>query len=62
MLQPQKTIFLSIQWRFASVWGGLRMRRDDDKKAIGRWLECYNKLNGANYWVDSYPDELARSC
>ena len=37
------------------------MRRDDDKKAIGIWLDCYNKLYGANYWVDSYPDELDRT-
>ena len=37
------------------------MRRDDDKKAIGIWLNCYNQLSGANYWADSYPDELDRT-
>jgi hypothetical protein len=37
------------------------MKRDADKKAIGIWLECYNKLNGASFQVESYPDESDRS-
>jgi len=37
------------------------MKRDDDKKAIGIWLDCYNTLNRANYRVDSYPDEHDRT-
>jgi hypothetical protein len=37
------------------------MRRDDDKKAIGIWLDCYNKLKGTSYRVCSYPDEQDRN-
>ncbi len=37
------------------------MKRDDDKKAIGIWLDCYNKLKGTNYRVCSYPDEQDRN-
>lgn len=37
------------------------MKRDNDKRAIGIWLECYNDLNGANIRVDSYPDEHDRN-
>lgn len=37
------------------------MKRDADKKAIGIWLECYNKLSGTRFQVDSYPDELDRN-
>ena|SRR5207302_8969700 len=36
------------------------MKRDADKKAIGVWLECYNKLNGTRFQIESYPDELDR--
>jgi hypothetical protein len=37
------------------------MKRDDDKRAIGIWLECYNNLSGTSFGVDSYPDEHDRN-
>ena len=37
------------------------MKRDADKRAIGIWLDCYNKLNGTGFHVDSYPDEYERN-
>lgn len=39
----------------------VRVNRDADKKAVGIWLECYNKLNGTRFKIDSYPDELDRN-
>lgn len=37
------------------------MNRDSDKKAIRIWLDCYNRLNGTDFRVDSYPDEQERN-
>ncbi len=37
------------------------MKRDNDKRAIGIWLDCYNNLSGADFRVDSYPDEHVRN-
>jgi hypothetical protein len=37
------------------------MNRDDDKRVIGIWLDCYNNLSRADFRVDSCPDEDDRS-
>ena len=39
----------------------MALRRDAERKAIGIWLECYNKLNRTSFRVDSYPEERDRS-
>jgi hypothetical protein len=40
---------------------GHRKKRDAEKKTIEIWLECYNKLNGTDYWVELWPDEHDRN-
>lgn len=37
------------------------MKRDNDKRAIGIWVDCYNNLRETDYRVDSYPDEHDRN-